>query len=330
MIFSPKFVWTPILAATLAALLPTHVVAQNAQVRHIGVANSGGVTEIKIDTNKRLMPFTQVLTDPDRLVIDFPDALPAPELHAVAVNHGAVKGVRASLLSAKPAMTRVVIDLKSAQEFRLVPSNSSVTIKFMGDAPAESASAEPKSEPKTVATPERAPEVAKTALPAPQTPVAAPPTPVASAPVAVSEASPMPVLTTRRPTITIERASSTAPRPSLSPATVVRPAIEAPAPPPAPASAAPAPAPPASGTAQIRRVALLKSGGAMEIEIETSQRVVPATQLIAGPDRLVLDFPGSFPGPQLRAMSVNKGEVKGVRAALLSSNPPVTRVVLDL
>jgi hypothetical protein len=93
---------------------------------------------------------------------------------------------------------------------------------------------------------------------------------------------------------------------------------------------APPPAPAPSGPAQIRKVALLKSGGAMEIEIETSQRVVPATQLIAGPDRLVLDFPGSFPGPQLRALSVNQGEVKGVRAALLSNNPPVTRVVLDL
>src|ERR1700756_2719692 len=121
MTFSPKCVCVSTLAAALAALPPTQVAAQNAQIRHVGVANSGGVTEIRIETSKRIMPLTQVITDPDRLVIDFPDALPAAELHRVAVNQGEVKGVRTSLLSAKPPMTRVVIDLKSAQDFRLVP-----------------------------------------------------------------------------------------------------------------------------------------------------------------------------------------------------------------
>jgi hypothetical protein len=85
-----------------------------------------------------------------------------------------------------------------------------------------------------------------------------------------------------------------------------------------------------SGTSQVKKVALLKSGDATEIEIETSQRIEPDVQTVAGPDRLVLDFPQSLPGPQLRALAVNQGEVKGVRVGLLSSKPPVTRVVLDL
>jgi hypothetical protein len=83
-------------------------------------------------------------------------------------------------------------------------------------------------------------------------------------------------------------------------------------------------------TAQIRHVAVLKVGGATEIEIETSQRVSPAVQAVTGPDRLVVDFPESLPGPQLRAIPVNQGEVKGVRVGLLTAKPPVTRVVLDL
>jgi hypothetical protein len=83
-------------------------------------------------------------------------------------------------------------------------------------------------------------------------------------------------------------------------------------------------------TAQIRHVAVLKVGGATEIEIETSQRVAPDVQAVTGPDRLVVDFPGSLPGPQLRAIAVNQGEVKGVRVGLLTARPPVTRVVLDL
>jgi len=77
-------------------------------------------------------------------------------------------------------------------------------------------------------------------------------------------------------------------------------------------------------------VSLLKAGGAIEVEIEASQRIVPAVQVVTGPDRLVLDFPEATPGPRLRALAINQGEVKGVRVGLLSANPPVTRVVLDL
>lgn len=338
MTLSPKIVCVSVLAAVSAVTLPTNVAAQSAQIRHIGVVSSGGVTEIRIETSKRVMPLTQVITDPDRLVIDFPDALPAPELHRANANQGEVKGVRTALLSAKPPMTRVVIDLKSAQDFRLIPTATSVTVKLLGNAPplinpnavAKSESkSEPKAEPKheVVTAPASVVPVPNPAATAPAlAPVAAAQAPATPMPVPTA-AKPALVATAKRPTITIERTSTESARPSLTTAAVIKPAIEAVD---AAAAAPPAPAPAPSGPTQIRKVSLLKSGGAMEIEIETSQRVVPTTQLITGPDRLVIDFPGSFPGPQLRALSVNQGEIKGVRTALLSNNPPVTRVVLDL
>src|SRR6267378_1048016 len=299
MIYSPKIVWMPMLAASLAAVLfPIGVVAQNAQIQHIAVTHSGDAVEVHIGTTKRLLPLTEVITDPDRLVIDFPDAVPGPQVRTVSVYQGAVKSIRTSLLTSHPAMTRVVIDLKSPQDFQLVPTGTSVTVKLAGG------------------------NADATAAPAP-------PAPVAKASV-VSVAA--------RPTITIER-KPVATRPPLTAASVVTPSDQLPAAPASVVSSAPTIAPasapvPASPTssrpAQIRRVAVLKSGGATEIEIETSQRVVPTTQLITGPDRLVLDFASSLPGPQLRTLAVNQGEVKGVRAGLLTSKPPVTRVVLDL
>src|ERR1700741_5116493 len=193
MTFSPKSVCVPTLAAVLAASLPTHVAAQNAQIRHVGVASSGGVTEIRIETSKRVMPLTQVLTDPDRLVIDFPDALPVAELHNVAAHQGEVKGVRASLLTAKPPMTRVVIDLKAAQDFRLVPSATSVTVRLLGNAPplinpTDVASAQTKHAPAhEVVT---APVSATSTLSA--VAVAPPSTPVAPAPTRDAQASAAP------------------------------------------------------------------------------------------------------------------------------------------
>jgi hypothetical protein len=80
----------------------------------------------------------------------------------------------------------------------------------------------------------------------------------------------------------------------------------------------------------IRSVKVLGSKDAVEIEVEGSDRIVPQTQVLTGPDRLVIDFPNSVPGNQLRSQSVDRGEVKDLRVGLFQSKPPVTRLVLDL
>jgi hypothetical protein len=80
----------------------------------------------------------------------------------------------------------------------------------------------------------------------------------------------------------------------------------------------------------VRQVKVLGGKGAVEIEVEASERIVPQTQVLAGPDRLVIDFPNAVPGGQLRSQSLNVGEVKDVRVGLFQSKPPVTRVVVDL
>ena len=73
------------------------------------------------------------------------------------------------------------------------------------------------------------------------------------------------------------------------------------------------------------------SGSAIEVEIQTSGApVAPNTQAITGPDRIVVDFPGALPAAELRALQVNRGALKGIRTGLFFSNPPITRIVLDL
>jgi hypothetical protein len=83
-------------------------------------------------------------------------------------------------------------------------------------------------------------------------------------------------------------------------------------------------------TAQVQGVKLLPSTGAVELEIQMNQPVAPRSQVVPSPDRLVIDFPGATPGPQLRALAINRGNVVGVRVGLFESHPPTTRVVLDL
>lgn len=87
----------------------------------------------------------------------------------------------------------------------------------------------------------------------------------------------------------------------------------------------------AQSRSSVRRVHVLGSTkDGVEIEIEASDRLVPQTQVLSGPDRLVVDFPNAVPGAGLRNQSVKQGAVNGVRIGLFQSNPPITRLVLDL
>ncbi len=82
---------------------------------------------------------------------------------------------------------------------------------------------------------------------------------------------------------------------------------------------------------RVERVVVRGTGAAMEVEIQTSGApVAPDTQAIARPDRIVVDFPGALPAAELRALAVNRGALKRVRSGLFFSNPPITRIVLDL
>src|ERR1700737_2462252 len=83
--------------------------------------------------------------------------------------------------------------------------------------------------------------------------------------------------------------------------------------------------------ARVEHVVVRGTSAAMEVEIQTSGGpVAPDTQAITGPDRIVVDFPGALPAAELRGLKVNLGALKGVRSGLFFSNPPITRIVLDL
>ena len=85
-----------------------------------------------------------------------------------------------------------------------------------------------------------------------------------------------------------------------------------------------------AGATTIRSVSVLGAGSTLEVEVVANKPIQPEAQIITGPDRLILDFPNSIPDAKLRNVTVNKGELKQVRVGRFSSNPPVTRVVLDL
>lgn len=80
----------------------------------------------------------------------------------------------------------------------------------------------------------------------------------------------------------------------------------------------------------IRNVQVLRGGNQVEIQIESSVPLVPQTNELGGPNRLLIDFVKARPGAGLRAQEVNRAEVKDLRVSLFSKDPPVTRIVVDL
>jgi len=102
-----------------------------ARVNGVTVTGGGSGIEVEITTSRSVALRSQVVAGPDRLILDFPDALPGTDLHDQAINRGQVKGIRVGMFAQHPPVTRVVIDLKSPQPYRIYPSGKTVIVKLM-------------------------------------------------------------------------------------------------------------------------------------------------------------------------------------------------------
>jgi hypothetical protein len=110
--------------ANLAATPP-------ARVSQVTVTPDGSGIDVEITTTRSVPMRSQVVTGPDRLILDFPDSLPGHDLHDQSINSGQVKGLRVGLFVHNPPVTRVVIDLKNAQPYRIYPSGKTVIVKLL-------------------------------------------------------------------------------------------------------------------------------------------------------------------------------------------------------
>lgn len=101
------------------------------RVERVSLVNNDGV-KLEIGANGPITALTQVVTDPDRLVIDVPNATPGAALHPLAVGHWGVKSVRTGLFSNKPPITRIVVDLDVLQPYQVSSSGNAVIVQLGG------------------------------------------------------------------------------------------------------------------------------------------------------------------------------------------------------
>jgi antitoxin (DNA-binding transcriptional repressor) of toxin-antitoxin stability system len=137
-----QIILSRLLLAGLCAPLVIQAALAQTSVRTVKVLGGKDTVEIEVEASDRIVPQTQILTGPDRLVIDFPNAVPGNQLRSQSVDQGEVKDVRIGLFQAKPPVTRLVLDLRTAQSYQVFPSGRTVIIKVMGGATDASARVE--------------------------------------------------------------------------------------------------------------------------------------------------------------------------------------------
>src|SRR5260370_9218530 len=108
--------------------------APPSSIRRVQFLGNQNAVEIEIEASEHMAPQAQMLTGPDRLVMDFPNAVPGNQLRRQSVNRGGVKDVRVGLFTANPPVTRIVFDLSAAQSYQIFPAGRTVIVKLIGGA----------------------------------------------------------------------------------------------------------------------------------------------------------------------------------------------------
>jgi AMIN domain len=142
----------------------------SSRVERVSLLHKDGVT-LEIAAKGPITPKISVVPNPDRLVIDIPDATPGPDLHPFVIGHWGVKNVRPGLLSSKPCVTRIVVDLDAVLPYQISTSDNGVIVQLGGS------SLLPSAFPRETQVAARPQESASTPVPVPSSASALPQVP---------------------------------------------------------------------------------------------------------------------------------------------------------
>jgi polysaccharide biosynthesis/export protein len=110
-----------------------------ATLTRISVHSEKEGISVEITCNRPVTPTPQMISDPSRLVLDFPDTVSSNPKNRIDVNRDGLKSVRIGVQAINPPSTRVVLDLEQARAYQLVADGSKLTVKLGATTEAEPA-----------------------------------------------------------------------------------------------------------------------------------------------------------------------------------------------
>ena len=243
-----------------------------ATIRNVRVQRGQGTLDVIIEGPNSARPF--LLKNPDRLVLDFNNAVLRPSVRNIPVHGRDVLQVRVGRFQAEPPLARIVIDLSGPRDFDVESAPEQVIVHVKSEQ-AETLS--------TPLKPAPAPALASAPSPAPDTALASA---LASAPAPASNPAPVSA-----------PASIPAPAPAPAPALA---SVSAPAPIPALASvSAPAPIPaPIPTTAPVPALAPVSAPVSIPAPIPVpAPALAPALASVSAPTPIPARIPTTVPAP---------------------------------
>jgi len=109
------------------------------------VIRQDGGTAVRAQFSGPVKPQASTLTNPERIVLDFPNTLPGTAPRRIAVNQDGIQTVRVGLFHEDPPITRVVLEVGNARHMPKIIADGSAVIILPVEAgsasPAESSSA---------------------------------------------------------------------------------------------------------------------------------------------------------------------------------------------
>jgi N-acetylmuramoyl-L-alanine amidase len=147
-VFQALGAWTKWEEAERTLYVSSQIMALNAQV-------ASGALQVKVDATGPVQTETRVLSQPDRLVVDFLHAALRVQERTLPVNDAGVVRIRTAQFQIKPYVSRMVFDLREPVEVRVTtsPTTYLVTVEVRPRAASASPPPPPGGGPREGATP---------------------------------------------------------------------------------------------------------------------------------------------------------------------------------
>ena len=102
-----------------------------AEIRKVSLIPAGSLFRIQVTLTSPVIPSVLIATDPDRVVLQFPNTEGESRQRRIKVNRNGVGQVRVGLNSANPPITRLVVDLDRPHPYGLTSSGNTIVLTVL-------------------------------------------------------------------------------------------------------------------------------------------------------------------------------------------------------